>query len=70
MENIGFVAGIVLGLVGVLKVAGVKGKYLPLCGVALGVILSFMIQDVSIIGGVIGALTASGLYSGTKSTVK
>lgn len=70
MENTALVSAVVLGLVAVLKVAGVKSNYLPACGVVLGIALSFMVADVTVVSGIIAALTASGLYSGTKATIK
>lgn len=60
---------IILGLAQCIKIAGVKSKFIPLTALGLGVLLSFMMPELDVLGGMIAGLTASGLYSGVKKTV-
>jgi hypothetical protein len=69
MENLPLVATMVLGLTQAVKIAGLNSRFIPLSAVLLGVILSYMVADTSVIGGIVAGLTACGLYSGVKSTV-
>lgn len=68
--ELGYTVAIVLGLCQVAKVAGLNNRWIPLFGVAIGVVSSFFIPGVSLLDGVVAALTASGLYSGTKNTMQ
>lgn len=73
MENFAIVGALVLGLVQVAKIAGMKGKYAPALACALGIVLSGFLggftATVLIQTGLVAALTAMGLYSGTKATI-
>lgn len=60
--NLSVVAGLVMGICQCIKLTGLNTKWLPLCGLAIGVILSFMIPEVSLFGGMIASLSAFGLY--------
>lgn len=65
--------GIILGLTEVIKRAGLSSKYAPLLAVFIGLIYAFLTQGLSVESltlGIVAALTAMGLYSGTKSTIK
>lgn len=68
-----YLVPLVVGLVQVAKVAGLSSKYAPLVSVLLGVATATILSGVSaiaILGGVVLGLSASGLFSGVKSTVK
>lgn len=67
MENV-YAIGIVLGLCQVAKVAGLNTRWIPLLGVIIGITLSYIIPGVTVAMGIISALSAMGLYSGTKTT--
>ena len=68
--SIALATGLVLGLCQVIKTAGLNTKWIPLCGVVIGAGLSFMLPDLSMVLGIMAALSAMGLYSGTKATAK
>jgi L-lactate permease len=65
---------IILAIVQALKLVGMPNKYSPLASIALGIIVGFIFRhdtaDLSqtILAGVTYGLSASGLYSGVKST--
>jgi len=61
-------SAIVVGVCAVIKSAGVKKRFLPLCGLAIGVLLSWVIPELTILGGIIGGLSAFGLYRGVELT--
>ncbi len=61
---------IVLGVCQMLKVGGVKSKYIPICGLVVGILCSWIVPDLNILGGILGAFSAMGIYSGVKSTLK
>lgn len=63
------VAVVVLGICQILKVGGVKVKYIPMCGVVIGVLCSWIVPDTTVLIGILGAFSAMGLYSGVKSTL-
>lgn len=70
VETISTIA-IVLGLVELVKQLGLSSKYAPLLSLTLGVGIQFLIQDVSAastLAGIVYGLSASGLYSGGKTT--
>ena len=73
MENLIYVAPLVLGLSQVLKKAGVSTRFIPLIGVLIGVGLSFLLtggmSQEALLTGLIGSLTAMGFYSGVKKTI-
>lgn len=63
---------VVIGLVSVLKTVGLNSKWAPLTSIGLGLVFAFLVggTPVSIaLGGIIVGLMASGLYSGTKTTL-
>lgn len=79
MENIidfGVISLIVVGLVQVVKVAGLPKKLLPVSAIVFGVILAFIWgfgtipYSVLVIEGLIAGLSAMGLFSGMKTSIK
>ncbi|MBD8006221.1 hypothetical protein [Bacillus norwichensis] len=66
---------VIVGLVEVFKRAGVPCKILPFISLALGIIIGivyvteFDLKQGILVGVMLG-LSASGLYSGTKSTIE
>ena len=64
---------VIVGLVQVIKAAGVPSKYAPLVSIILGigfVALTTVAWQAFVAQGIIAGLAASGLYSGVKSTNK
>jgi hypothetical protein len=65
---------IILAIVQALKMIGMPNKYSPIASIGLGIIVGFIFRhetaDLSqtILAGVTYGLSASGLYSGVKST--
>jgi hypothetical protein len=65
---------IILAIIQALKMIGMPNKYSPIASIALGIIVGFIFRhetaDLSqtILAGVTYGLSASGLYSGVKST--
>ena len=69
MQDFATITALVLGLTEVAKTAGLPSKYAPLLAVVLGVICSGIFSSFSkegIFTGIIAALSAMGLYAGTK----
>lgn len=68
------VVPIILAIVQALKMVGLPNKYSPIASIALGVVVGFIFRheaaDLSqtILAGVTYGLSASGLYSGVKTT--
>lgn len=59
------------GLISIIKELGIPKRFIPLVVIALGVGLSLLINDVSkasFIEGIVYALSAMGLWSGTMNT--
>lgn len=72
MENL-VIIGVVLGLTQAIKQAGVSKRYIPITAVFLGIGLGLAIGGLTIGGGLTGlisALSAMGLWSGTKTVYK
>lgn len=74
MNDIVTISGMVLGLVSVFSQAGLPSKLKPIFAVAIGIGVSFLIGGEGwraiITSGIIGSLTASGLWAGSKTMVK
>lgn len=67
------ISGMVLGLVAVLSSAGLTSKYKGIASVVIGAGLGYLYAGFSIEGitiGILGGLTASGVWSATKTTMK
>lgn len=68
------VVPIILAIVQALKMVGLPSKYSPIASIGLGIIVGFIFRheaaDLSqtILAGVTYGLSASGLYSGVKTT--
>ena len=61
---------VVLGLVQVFKRAGLSHRFAPLASILLGIGVLFLVglsYQVAIVQGIIVGLSASGLWSGTKT---
>jgi len=59
------------GLISIIKELGIPKRFIPLVVIALGIGLSLLINDVSkasFIEGIVYALSAMGLWSGTMNT--
>jgi hypothetical protein len=73
MNNLVYIAPLVLGLSQILKGAGISTRYIPLIGVLIGVGLAFLLSGgystEALIQGLVGSLTAMGFYSGVKKTI-
>ena len=64
---------VIVGLVQVVRKTGLKTRYLPLSAVLLGIVSISAIYGVSglnAFSGIVVGLSAAGLYSGVKTTVK
>lgn len=62
---------LIMGLVAVFRRAGVTARYLPLLALLFGVLGTWVVSgQTDWISGLVLGLTASGLYSGTKSVVR
>ena len=65
---------VVLGVVSALKTIGLPSKWSPLVSIGLSLVLAFFVGGLTlfdvILQGLIVGLSASGLYSGTKTTIK
>ena len=64
---------VIIALVQVGKGLGLASKWAPVLAILLGVGLLALVElslPVTIIGGILAGLSASGLYSGTKSVVE
>lgn len=67
---------LIIGLLEVIKKAGLDARWVPLCSLALGLAAGFLIHGFdpslaseSVVMGLAMGLSAVGLYSGTKNTV-
>lgn len=63
---------LVVGVVQVIKIAGLPKRYLPISSVVLGMVGAIFLgafDSTSLIQGVIAGLSACGLWSATKSTI-
>jgi len=61
---------LILGIVEITKSFGLPAKYASILSVLLGVVLILLAEDISrasILQGILYGLSASGLYSGSKS---
>lgn len=63
---------IIVGIVQSIKLTKIPDKYSPVIAIAVGVLISFMLDSSavwghSVLGGIIYGLSASGLYSGTRT---
>jgi hypothetical protein len=64
---------VVVGLVHVVRKVGLSTKYAPVVSLAFGVVCAYLVGGSAttvIISGIVVGLSASGLYSGTKTTVE
>ena len=72
----GVIIAIIIGLVAVAKKLGLKSKFAPVLALVLGVGINLAVKYFGaetselVIGGIIAGLTACGLYSGVKATIK
>ena len=70
MEAITSIAGVAMGLTAAISQAGLDSKYKPVMSIAIGVLYALIIMGLSttsVAVGIIGGLTASGLWSGAKA---
>ena len=64
---------VILGVVQVAKIAGLPSKWAPLLSVLCGVSVALLVDGVTVESGFLGVLaglSASGLWSGTKATMR
>ena len=72
----GVIIAIIIGLVAVAKKLGLESKFAPVLALILGVGINLVVKYLGaetgelVIGGIIAGLTACGLYSGVKATIK
>lgn len=73
MENLPTIASMALGITATLGEAGVPSQYKSIVSLIIGIVASILFygvtKDAAMLG-IIGGLTASGLWSGTKSIKK
>ncbi len=66
----------IIGLVSIAKKLGLESKFAPVLALVLGVGINLVVKYLGaetgelVVGGIIAGLTACGLYSGVKATVK
>lgn len=74
MDYLIYIAPIVVGLLEIVKMAGLNTRFAPVVGLLFGVGLSFAVYGgysaPALFEGLLAALTAMGFYSGVKSTIK
>ena len=73
MLEYSIVTAIAIGVSQMIKGVGVKTKYIPIICLVLGTLLAMVMYGFTkgvLLNGLVASLTAMGLYSGTKATVK
>ena len=75
MMDITLAVPVIVALVSAAKMAGLKSRFAPLLSIGLGIVLFYFLGDnvdagTRLFTGLIAGLSASGLYSGTKATIK
>lgn len=74
MQYLVYITPLTFALVEAFKRAGISKRYLPLIAVVIGLILSFFLHEGystgALVEGLVSAMTAAGIYSGIKATVK
>jgi len=69
----GILIAVTVGIVEVLKRAKVSSRFLPICSLFIGVclsILAFTLTTNAVMSGLVVGLSAMGLFTGTKTTIK
>ena len=72
-EQFAIIIPVIIGLVHVAKKTGLSSRYAPLLSIILGVVAGYFYVSPNTIGvlmGIVGGLSASGLWSGVKATVQ
>lgn len=72
--EIGVIVAVIIGLVQVLKMSGLPSQFAALAAIVIGVAAAFFVAPAATIGltvfnGILYGLSASGFYSGTRSTI-
>lgn len=70
METLTSIAGVAGGLTAAISQTGIDSKYKPLLSIVVGVfyaLLTMGLSTTAVGAGIIGGLTASGLWSGIKA---
>jgi len=68
------VVPIILALVQAIKMIGLPNKFAPLVSIAVGILIAFLFREATndfsyiVFSGILYGLSASGLYSGVKTT--
>ena len=73
LETFAVIAAVTIGLTEGLKMAGLNIRYVPLASVLIAVLMTVVFVGVDktvLLQGIVTGLTACGLYSGVKTTVK
>jgi len=74
MVDITIMVPVILALVSGVKQAGMDSKWAPLLSIALGMVAFFFLADGEVgprlFEGLVAGLSASGLYSGVKTTLQ
>lgn len=65
---------VIVGVVAAIKAAGLTSRWAPLCSIIIGLLLYYFFTPVfmweNMFEGLIAGLSASGLWSGVKATIK
>lgn len=73
MLEYSIVTAIAMAVSQMIKKVGVRSKYIPLICLVLGTLLTMVMYGFTkgvLLNGLVASLTAMGLYSGVKTTVK
>ena len=73
MLEYSIVTAIAMGVSQMIKKVGMPSKYIPLVCLVIGTLLAMVMYGFTsevMVNGLVASLTAMGLYSGTKATVK
>lgn len=74
MLDLTLIVPIIMAIVTALKTSGMDSKWSPLTSIGLGILILVTVSDSDIMmrvfEGLVAGLTASGLYSGTKATLR
>lgn len=74
MISLAIAVPVIIAMVSALKAAGLSSRFAPIIAIILGVVGFYFGGDADVVtnvfNGIIAGLSAAGLYSGTKATLK